>query len=55
MRCSRKYLFLKYGSKIRVECLEMLEADFFRGFPVLMASSLGKFCRHIHKYAIFAV
>ena len=39
--CSRKYLFLKYGRKIRAECLEMLEAAvFFRGLPVLMASSL---------------
>ena len=26
VRCSRKYLFLKYGRKIRAECLEMLEA-----------------------------
>ena len=26
VKCSRKYLFLKYGRKIRAEFLEMLEA-----------------------------
>ena len=34
LRCSRKYLFLKYGRKIRAEFLEMLEAAiYFQGFP----------------------
>ena len=34
----------------------MLEAAiFFRGFPVLMASSLGHFCRHIQIYAFFVL
>ena len=33
VRCSRKYLFLKYGRKIRAEFLEMLEAAIvFQGF-----------------------
>ena len=33
VRCSRKYLFLKYGRKIRAKFLEMLEgAIFFQGF-----------------------
>ena len=33
VRCSKKYLFLKYGRKIRAEILEMLEAEiFFQGF-----------------------
>ena len=32
VRCSRKYLFLKYGRKIRTELLEMLGgAIFFSG------------------------
>ena len=33
VRCSRKYLFLKYGRKMRLQY-------FFRGLPMLMASSL---------------
>ena len=34
VRCSRKYLFLKYGRKMRANFLEMLEAAiFFQGFP----------------------
>ena len=33
VRCSRKYLFLKDGRKIRTKFLEMLEtAIFFQGF-----------------------
>ena len=29
VRCPRKYLFLKYGRKIRTDFLEMLEAAIF--------------------------
>ena len=56
VRCSRKYLFLKYGRKIRAEFLEMLEAAiFFQGFAVLMVSSLTQFCGHTQIYAFFVV
>ena len=56
VRCSRKYLFLKYGRKTRAEFLEMLEAAiFFRDLPVLIASSLRQFCRHIQVYAFLVV
>ena len=41
VRCSRKYLFFKYGRNIRAKFLGMLEsAIFFRSLPVLMVSSL---------------
>ena len=33
----------------------MLGCNIFRGFPVLMASSLGHFCRHTPIYAFFVV
>ena len=36
MRCSRKYLFLKYDRKIRAEFLELLEgAIVSHGFPTV--------------------
>ena len=54
--CSRKYLFLKYDRKIRAKFLEMLEATiFFRGLPVLVASSLRQFCRHIQKLSLMKI
>ena len=59
VRCSRKYLFLKYGSKIRAEFLEMLEqrgCNIFSGITVLMVSSLRQFLQiYIQKYALFVV
>ena len=44
VRCSTKYLVLNYATKFRAEFLEMLDAAiFFRGFPMLMTSSLRHF------------
>ena len=55
VKCSKKYLFLKYGRKIRrAKFLEMLEvAIFFRGFPVLMASSLRLVLQTYSEICIF--
>ena len=54
VRCSRKYLFLKYGRKIRAKFLEMLQAAiFFSGFPVLMAGSLRQVLRTYSGICLF--
>ena len=54
VRCSRKYLFSKYGRKIRAKFLEMLEAaTFFRGFPMLMAGSLRQVLRTYSEICLF--
>ena len=47
VRGSRKYSFLKYGRKIRVEFLEMLEAS------ILMDSSFRQFFQIYSEVCIF--
>ena len=44
VRCSTKYLFLKYDRKVRAEFLEMLQR---LQYIFIMASSLRKSCRRV--------
>ena len=59
VRCSRKYLFLKYGKKIGAEFLEILEvAIFFQGFAritgqfLFFKTSFADIFRNIHFFVV---
>ena len=59
VRCSRKYLFLKFSKKIRAEFLEILEvAIFFQGFAritgqfLFFKTSFADIFRNIHFFVV---